>query len=159
MRLCPTPVKFSLGSTDRNGLSQLGGASLVSFVAATRSWWNQGAVWTGSGVAEESANLVGGSGRENVFELAGLLLDFRFAIHCKTVGEEALGETMAADNAARAVAAAGSQRNDLRAVAARDAIGAKRFVAGIHERLVIVGLGRVRFGGHERHVEHFFNGD
>ena len=91
MWLCPTPVKFSLGSTDRNGLSQLGGASLVSFVAAARSRGNRGAVGAGSRVAEERANLIRRSGREDVLELAGLLLDFRLALHGKAVGEQALG--------------------------------------------------------------------
>ena len=44
---------------------------------------------------EEGADFVGRFGREDVFELAGLLLDFGFAVHGERVGEEAFGETMA----------------------------------------------------------------
>jgi hypothetical protein len=41
-------------------------------------------------VVEKSADLVGGSRREYVLELTGLLFDFGFAIHGERVSEEAL---------------------------------------------------------------------
>lgn len=55
---------------------------------------------------EEGADFVGRFGREDVFELAGLLLDFGFAVHGERVGEEAFGETMAADDVGGALMAA-----------------------------------------------------
>jgi len=42
-------------------------------------------------MAQERADLVGRFRRENVLELAGLLLDFGFAIHREAVSEDALG--------------------------------------------------------------------
>ena len=46
---------------------------------------------TSQRVVKKSADLVGGFGREDVLELAGLLFDLGFAIHGKRVGEEAFG--------------------------------------------------------------------
>ena len=45
----------------------------------------------GQRVVKKSADLVGGFRRENVLELAGLLLDLGFAVHGKRIGEEAFG--------------------------------------------------------------------
>ena len=47
---------------------------------------------------EEGADLVGSLGRQDVFEFTGLLLDFSFAIHGERIGEETLGEPVAADD-------------------------------------------------------------
>jgi hypothetical protein len=63
-------------------------------------------------MAEEGANLVGRFGREDVLELAGLLLDFSFAVHGETVRKQAFGETVSADDAACFVAASCGQFHD-----------------------------------------------
>ena len=68
-------------------------------------------------MAQEGADLVGGFGRENVFELAGLLFDFGFAVHGEAVGEQALGKAMAADDIGGALTAAGCEFDDHAAVA------------------------------------------
>ncbi len=62
-------------------------------------------------MSQERAYLVRRFWREDVFELAGLLLDFGFAVHGQAVGEEALGQAMAPDDATRLFAPAGSQLN------------------------------------------------
>ena len=67
-------------------------------------------------MAEEGADFVGGFGGENVLELAGLLFDFGFAVHGEAVGEQALGEAVAADDAGGALAAAGREFDDQGAV-------------------------------------------
>ena len=56
---------------------------------------------TSAGMAEEGAYLIRGFGGEDVFEFAGLLLNFGLAIHGEAVGEEPFGETVAANNASR----------------------------------------------------------
>lgn len=57
-------------------------------------------------VAEERADFVRRFGRQDVFELASLLLDFGFAVHGETVGEKALCQTMPPNDASRALASA-----------------------------------------------------
>ena len=71
----------------------------------------------GARVVEEGADLVGGFGREYVLELAGLLLDFGFAIHGERIGEEALGEAVAADDVGSTLVSTRSEFDDRRAVA------------------------------------------
>ena len=71
----------------------------------------------GTGVAQECAYFVGGFGRKNVFELAGLLFNFRFAVHGETVGEEALGEAVTANNIRGALTPAGREFYDHAAIA------------------------------------------
>ena len=71
----------------------------------------------GAGVAQEGADLVGGLGGQNVFELAGLFFDFGFAIHGETVGEQSLGQAVAADDVGSALAAAGCEFDNHAAVA------------------------------------------
>ena len=63
-------------------------------------------------MAQERADLIRGFGGEDVLELAGLLLDFGFAVHGEAVGEQALGQAMTADDAAGAFASARRQRDD-----------------------------------------------
>jgi hypothetical protein len=67
-------------------------------------------------MSQEAANLIRGFGRENVFELAGLLFDFRFAVQGQAIGEQTLGQAMATDDVGGALAAAGSELNDPAAV-------------------------------------------
>jgi hypothetical protein len=67
-------------------------------------------------MAEEGADLVGCLGRQDVFELAGLLLDLGLAVHGEAVGEEALGEAVTADNAAGALASPWRQFDDQGAI-------------------------------------------
>jgi hypothetical protein len=47
-----------------------------------------------------------------MFELAGLLFDLRLALQSQTVGEEALRQTMTANNIGSALAAAFGQFHD-----------------------------------------------
>src|SRR5689334_9804201 len=107
-------------------------------LAAARAGRNGSAVGAGAGMSEEGADFVGGLGREDVFELAGLLLDFRFAVHGEAIGEEALGEAMTADDGSGALAAARGEVDDEAAVAEGGSSGAQGLVAGIHKRLVIM---------------------
>jgi hypothetical protein len=79
-----------------------------------------------------------------VLELAGLLLDFGFAVHGERVGEETLGQPVTADNVGGALMSARGEFDDRGAVAGRKACGLQRVVAGIDEGLVVVRLGRVR---------------
>ena len=79
-----------------------------------------------------------------MLELAGLLLDFGFAVHGERIGEEALGQAVAADDVGGALMSARSEFDDRGTVAGRKACGLQRVVAGIDEGLVIVRLGRVR---------------
>ena len=57
-------------------------------------------------VAEEGAYLVGGFGREDVLELAGLLFDFGLAVHGEAVGEQSLSQAVAANDVSGALTAA-----------------------------------------------------
>lgn len=59
---------------------------------------------TGSGMSEESADLVRSLVRQDVLELAGLLLDFRLAVERKAVSEQAFGKSMPANNVRSALA-------------------------------------------------------
>jgi hypothetical protein len=68
-------------------------------------------------MAKECAYFVGGFGRKNVFELAGLLFDFGFAVHGEAVGEQALGEAVTANNIRGALTAAGREFHDHAAIA------------------------------------------
>jgi hypothetical protein len=67
-------------------------------------------------MSEERADLIGRFRRQDVLKLAGLLLDFRFAVHRQTVGKEPLGQPMAADNAARAFPSARREFDNQRSV-------------------------------------------
>jgi hypothetical protein len=69
-------------------------------------------VGAGERVVEEGADFVGGFGREDVLELAGLLLDFGFAVHGERIGEEALGQAMAADDVGGALMSARGEFDD-----------------------------------------------
>ena len=95
-------------------------------------------------VTEERAYLVGGFGRKDVLELAGLLFDFGLAIHGKTVGEQALSKAVSANDVSGALAAAGREFHNHAAVAGRNSGRLQRIVAGVDEWLVIVGLRRMR---------------
>ena len=61
---------------------------------------------------EEGADFVGRFGGEDVLELAGLLLDFGFAVHGERVGEEPLGEAVSADDIGGALMSAGREFDD-----------------------------------------------
>ena len=61
---------------------------------------------------EEGADFVGRFGGEDVLELAGLLLDFGFAVHGERVGKEPLGESMPADDVGGALMSAGREFDD-----------------------------------------------
>ena len=100
---CPT---FTIPRCARKALPH----HRLAFCLAAWSRRNRGAVGAGSGMAEERADFVGGFRRKDVLELAGLLFDFGFAVHGQAVSEEALGQAVAADDAAGAVASAARSR-------------------------------------------------
>ena len=75
-----------------------------------------------------------------MLELAGLLLDFGFAVHGERIREEALGQAVAADDVGGALVTTRSEFDDRRAVARRKASWLQRVVAGIDEGFVIVRL-------------------
>src|ERR1700677_2379772 len=56
---------------------------------AARPRRNRRTMWAGPRMSEECADLVGRFRRKDVLELAGLLLDLRFAVHGQTVGKKA----------------------------------------------------------------------
>jgi hypothetical protein len=95
---------------------------------------------TGARVPEEGADFVGRFRRENMFELAGLLLDFRFAVHGQAVGKKALSQPVATDDAASSLAAPWGQFHDQRPIACRCGDGFESIVARIDERLVLTGM-------------------
>ena len=68
-------------------------------------------------MAEEGADLIRSFRRQDMLELAGLLFNFRFAIHGQTIGEKALCQTMPADDATCTLAAALRKFDDHCAVA------------------------------------------
>jgi len=69
-----------------------------------------------AGMAQKGADLVRSFGRKDVLELAGLLLDFSFAVHGETVSEETLGQAMPADDTAGALASARGEFDNHRAI-------------------------------------------
>src|ERR1035437_9459840 len=84
---------------------------------------------TRSRMVEESADLVGGFRREYVLKLTRLLLDFGFAVHGKRIGEEALGQTVPANDIGRSLMSTRGEFDDRRAVANRKASRLQRVVA------------------------------
>lgn len=66
----------------------------------------------GPRVVEEGANLVGCLRRQNVLELAGLLLDFGLAIHREGVGEKPLGQPVTTDDIGGSLEPARRQLHD-----------------------------------------------
>jgi hypothetical protein len=103
---------------------------------------------------EERANFVGRFWREDMLKFAGLLLDFRFAVQCKAVGEEPLGKAVSPDDVSGALTPPIRQTDDQTAVSYRDPRGFQGVMARVHEGLVIVPLGRVRGGRDQAHFSH-----
>ena len=71
-------------------------------------------VGAGSWMAQEGADFVGRFRGQDVLELAGLLLDFGFAVHGERVGEQTLGQAMAANNVGGALTSARREFDDQR---------------------------------------------
>ena len=70
---------------------------------------------------KERADFVGGFRREDVLELARLLLDFGLAVQREAVSEQTFREAVPANDVGGALPATRSQRNNYAAVADRDA--------------------------------------
>jgi len=68
-------------------------------------------------MTQETADLVSRFGRQNVLEFASLLLDLTLAVHGEAVGERALGQAMAPDDAASALATSRSEFHDQGSIA------------------------------------------
>src|SRR5216683_2932839 len=83
-----------------SGRARNGGAGKLRASAAARPRWNRRAMRARTRMPKESTDLIGSFRRENVFKLAGLLLDFRLTVHSQAVGKQALGQAMPPDNAA-----------------------------------------------------------
>ena len=98
----------------------------------------------GSGMSEKRANFVGRFRREDMLELARLLLDFGFAVHGKAIGEEALRQSMTPDDASGTLAPARGEFDDHCAVSRGGGHRLQCVMAGIHKGLMLVRLGRVR---------------
>src|SRR5437588_8207811 len=60
-------------------------------------------VWTSLGMPQECANLIRSLGRKNVLELASLLFNLSFTVHCQTVGEQPLRKPVPANDVCRAL--------------------------------------------------------
>lgn len=110
-------------------------------------------------MTQERAYLIRCFRAEDMFELAGLLFDFRFTVHGKAVGEQALGETMAANDADGAFASAIGEFDDLAAIAEGRCSGLERVMAGIDEGLVMMRLRRMRASREQSERNHFFDRD
>ncbi len=131
----------------------------LSVCRTTRPWRDSRAVRASRRMPQERAYLVRCFRAEDVFELAGLLFDFAFTVHGEAVGEEALREAMATDDANSAFAAPAGEFNDLTAIAERRGGGLERIMTGIDEGLVMMGFGRMRAGGDQSERNHFFDRD
>src|SRR5512136_1109354 len=83
---------------------------------AAGSRGNSAAVGTGARMPQEGADAVGGVRREDVLELAGLLLDLGLVLHVQGLGEEALRQAVAADDVGGALPAARGELDDQVAV-------------------------------------------
>src|SRR5580704_15492077 len=64
---------------------------------------NRRPVRASSRMPKKRADFIRRLGRKNVLELAGLLLDFRLAVHGQAIGKETLRQPMPPDDAARAL--------------------------------------------------------
>jgi hypothetical protein len=95
-------------------------------------------------MAEEGTDLLGGFGRENVLELAGLLFDLALIRHSEALGEETLGETVTANHASGTLASSGSKFDDHAAVGRELAGRLERVVTGILDCSMGVGVWSVR---------------
>ena len=73
-------------------------------------------MWARPRMTQKCANLVRRPRREDVFELAGLLLDLRLALEGKAVGKQPLGETVTPDDISRALTPPRSEFHDHAAV-------------------------------------------
>jgi hypothetical protein len=106
-------------------------------------------------VAEEGADAVGHFRRENVLELAGLLRDDFGVFDMQCVGEQAFGETVAADDVLRAPAATLRERDDCVAVFRQRGDYHGSVVASFDVAVRVVGVMRVQFDEAElRHALH-----
>src|ERR1700682_2356941 len=112
---------------------------------------------TGSWVPEERADLVRGFGRQDVFELAGLLFDFSFTLQRETIRKEPLRQPMAPNNIGSTVATAFREFYDHAAIAGGNSGRFKRLVARIDEWPVGMRLGRMWSGGNQPERGHLFN--
>jgi len=74
-------------------------------------------------MSEESADLVRSLVRQDVLELAGLLLDFRLAVERKAVSEQAFRKSMSSDNVRGALAPARGEFDDRTPIAGGNARG------------------------------------
>ena len=79
------------------GLSAVFAAGVLG-ASATRPSWNRRPMWAGLRMSQERAYLVRSFGRENVLKLAGLLFDFRLAIHGKAVSKQAFSQPVPAND-------------------------------------------------------------
>src|SRR5579862_4688148 len=91
-------------------------------------------------MSQEPANLVRRFWRQNMFELARLLLDFRLAIECQTVRKQSLGQSMSPNDIRRSLPSPRRELNNHAAIADRHSIRLQRVMAGIHKWLVIMFL-------------------
>jgi len=110
-------------------------------------------------VIEECADLVSSLGRQDVFELAGLLFDFGFAVHGEGIGEETFGKPVPADDVGSALHSARRQFDNQRAISNRYARGLEGIVARIHKRRVMMRLRRTGTRSHQIHALQFFQGN
>src|SRR5207247_8399778 len=79
-------------------------ACRVQFLPAASSRRNRRAVRACPRMTQKRADLVRGFGREDVFELARLLLDFRLAIQSQAVSKQPLREPVPANDVGGALA-------------------------------------------------------
>ena len=105
-------------------------------------------------MTQKRADLVRGFGREDVFELARLLLDFRLAIQSQAVSKQPLREPVPANDVGGALAPTRRKLDNHAAVADRNRSRFQGVMAWIHERLVIVRLQGMRRSRYESHLRH-----
>src|SRR5579884_4088670 len=137
------------------------GGIIHGAIATAWSRGNDCAVRAGARMPQERTDSVRSFGREDVLELAGLLLDFLFVHHAEALGEQTLGEAMAANDVGSALASPGRELDHELTVAEVGSSGLQGIMAGIDDVLVSMGLGWVGPRRDQAELVHFLdrNGD
>src|SRR5437870_13589383 len=95
-------------------------------------------------MTQKGTNFVGCFWREDVFELARLLLDLRLAIQSQAVGKQPLRKPVPADDVGRALAPARCKLDNHAAVTNRNRSWFQSVMPRIHKRLVMACFQRRR---------------
>ncbi len=111
-------------------------------------------------MSQEGADAVRRLRREDVLELAGLLLDDRFILNTQGLHKEPLSQPVAPDDALRPLASLLRELDRLHAVIWGIVSGVNHLVAAVQDHLMLVRvLFAVRPPGDEPHAHHLLDGE